>query len=46
MRAQRLAEMIPSRQYKVRRRKAVPFEEQELIVKAYVKEHVAQKEVA
>ena len=46
LRARRLAETVPSRQYKVRRRRAVPIEEQEQIVNAYLKDFVPQKEVA
>ena len=46
LKARRLLETVPCRQYKVRRRKAVPIEEQEQIVDAYLKEFVPQKEVA
>ena len=42
----RLAETVPFRQYKVRRRKEVPLEEQEKITEAYLKEYVPQKEIA
>ena len=42
----RLAETVPCRKYKPRRRKEVPLAEQEEIAKAYLQDKLPQKDIA
>jgi hypothetical protein len=46
LRSKQRAEAVPCRQYRVRRRKDVPIEEQSEIASAYLRDYLPQKDVA